>query len=201
MLCVLLVVFAGLSMRSRAARANARSVAKRTRKCVVLDAGSSGTRVHVFTFRPAATAANAWFARRHGKGKAAPAPNDATTTLAATLDLVVPAPSKKQKPGLSSFVGRPADAAATLRPLLQFAESHVLPEERATTPVALFATAGLRAVPGEASAAILEACADVLTRSGFAIPSTVGTWATSNGASIISGELEGRWSLRSEINH
>ena len=165
------------------------------RKFVVLDAGSSGTRIHVFTFKKATPSTSAAaFHRKSTRGAGNGHTDDGAEALVANVELQLPAPSKKQKPGLSSFVGRPADAAATLRPLLQFAEVHVAPAERATTPVALFATAGLRAVQSDEAENILQACAEVLGRSGFAVPATVGTWSTSGGASIIPGELEGRWS-------
>mmetsp|Transcript_2141 Transcript_2141/g.5725 ORF Transcript_2141/g.5725 Transcript_2141/m.5725 type:complete len:529 (+) Transcript_2141:9-1595(+) len=164
------------------------------RKFVVLDAGSSGTRIHVFTFKKATPPTSAAFHRKSTRGAGNGHTDDGAEALVANVELQLPAPSKKQKPGLSSFVGRPADAAATLRPLLQFAEVHVAPAERATTPVALFATAGLRAVQSDEAENILQACAEVLGRSGFAVPATVGTWSTSGGASIIPGELEGRWS-------
>jgi apyrase len=111
---------------------------------VVLDAGSSGTRVHVFRFTPQA---------------------------GHTPRLLQHPFIMKQTPGLSAFVDEPEKAAEQISTLLRFARSKVPAPQRGDTPVVLLATAGLRllaAQRGEAAAeSVLEACRPVLQDSAF----------------------------------
>jgi apyrase len=97
------------------------------RYAVVVDAGSTGSRVHVFTFQD------------DGSG---------------ALDLLDVA-FKQLKPGLSSFGADAAGAAESLRPLLDAAVAAVPAAARAATPVMVGATAGLRLLPGGEADAIL----------------------------------------------
>lgn len=113
------------------------------RHLVVLDAGSTGTRAHVFTYA-------------------------ATTRSSSYAAMQLPEPKLKTSPGLSSFAREPAGAVASLAPLLQFAASHVPPHLRSSTPVLLMATAGLRLLPDTEAQALLNACRGVLAASGFA---------------------------------
>lgn len=124
---------------------------------MILDAGSTGTRVHVFKYSA-----------------------DARSSYAV---LKLPEPKLKVEPGLSSYVSNAAGAGASLRPLLKFAEQHVPAQQRASTPVYLMATAGLRLVPAAAAASILEQCRAVLSASAFLFEP--------ERASIISGKSEG----------
>lgn len=65
---------------------------------------------------------------------------------------------KRVKPGLASYAGQPEKAAASLQPLLEFALDKLgqLPAEPANATVYLRATAGMRLLPEEEQAAILE---------------------------------------------
>ncbi len=90
------------------------------RYAVVLDAGSTGSRVHAFAFAEA---------------------------LGGGLDLLSDT-FEQLKPGLSSFAADPAGGAASLKPLLDAAVAAVPAAARASTPVQLRATAGLRMLPG-----------------------------------------------------
>ena len=68
-----------------------------------------------------------------------------------------PAPRTPQlKPGLSAYADKPADGAASLKPLLEKALEVVPPELRAQTPIEVRATAGLRLLPGEQADHLLE---------------------------------------------
>ena len=99
---------------------------------IVIDAGSSGCRVHVYKLSTTA-------------GQALP-----------TVEL--PDKKLKKSPGLSTFAKNPGDAGASLAGLLEFAEQHVPADERPKTPIRLAATAGLRLLPKETADAILDSC-------------------------------------------
>ncbi|PNX74682.1 apyrase 2-like protein, partial [Trifolium pratense] len=66
------------------------------------------------------------------------------------------------KPGLSAYAQNPQKAAESLVSLLEKAESVVPRELRSKTPVRVGATAGLRALEGDASDKILQAVRDLL---------------------------------------
>lgn len=98
------------------------------RYAVVIDAGSTGSRVSVFTFETAA---------------------------GGRLELVNNV-YKALKPGLSSYAGEPASGAASLGPLLETAVAAVPVEHRGVTPLTVRATAGLRLLPGEQAGQLLD---------------------------------------------
>ena len=95
---------------------------------LMIDAGSTGSRIHIYKFN-----------------NCGPAPAYEYEVF------------KQRLGGLSSFAGRPEDAARSLDELLDEAVRTVPQELRKCTPVALKATAGLRLLPGSQSKDILEA--------------------------------------------
>ncbi|KAJ6843010.1 putative apyrase 6 isoform X2 [Iris pallida] len=110
---------------------------------VVIDAGSTGTRIHVFTIRPT------------------PYPN-------LSPFVVDPVAEMKVRPGLSSYAGDPGRAAESVAELVEFARGKVPGEVRSGTEVRLMATAGLRMLEDNvAREKILEGCRKVLRGSGF----------------------------------
>mmetsp|Transcript_8505 Transcript_8505/g.26673 ORF Transcript_8505/g.26673 Transcript_8505/m.26673 type:complete len:467 (+) Transcript_8505:53-1453(+) len=109
---------------------------------LVFDAGSSGTRVHVYSWKIS------------GGGS-----KDSFDLIADDL--------LKIKPGLSAFKGEPEQAGASLRPLLAYAKEKVPAAAVPSTPVFLMATAGLRLVGEGAKDAILASVCDELGKSGF----------------------------------
>ncbi|XP_020229556.1 nucleoside-triphosphatase [Cajanus cajan] len=130
-----------------------------TSYAVIFDGGSTGTRVHVFHFDQ-------------------------------NLDLLPVNDSfefyDKITPGLSSYEDDPEEAAETLIPLLEEAESLVPEDLRSSTPVRLGATAGLRLLEGNASELILEAVRDMLTnRSSLSLES--------DAVAILDGTAEGSY--------
>ena len=120
---------------------------------LVIDAGSSGSRIHVYKY--------SWD------------PNAVTDRAFPNVEL----PDKKFKitPGLSSFAASPQvtivfqiklrsvdnnlqDAGSSMKGLIAFAEEHVPADDRNSTVLALSATAGLRMISEEARNAILDSC-------------------------------------------
>ncbi|KAL3507001.1 hypothetical protein ACH5RR_032383 [Cinchona calisaya] len=103
---------------------------------VIFDAGSSGSRVHVFCFDTHLD----------------------LVPIGKDLELF-----EYTKPGLSAFANDPEDAANSLLDLLSKAEAVIPAELRQKTPVRVGATAGLRQLEGDASDRILQAVRDFLT--------------------------------------
>ena len=110
-----------------------------TRYGIVFDAGSSGTRIHVHTYK-----------------------TSAENSFELISDEIV-----KKKGGLSTFKNRTAEAGSSLGTLLDFARSKIPPEQQAATPMFLMATAGLRMVGEQAKDEILRSVDATLSGSGF----------------------------------
>lgn len=108
---------------------------------VMLDAGSTGSRIHAYEFD------------YHPTG-----------SVELLDELFV-----ETKPGLSSFKADPKAAAESLRPLLDAAVKKIPTEAMRCTPVELKATAGLRLIGAEQSEAILEAVRSLFKEYPFAI--------------------------------
>ncbi|XP_008782749.1 probable apyrase 2 [Phoenix dactylifera] len=102
---------------------------------VIFDAGSSGSRVHVYCFDEKLDLLH----------------------IGEEIELFI-----QIKPGLSAFAKDPQEAANSLIPLLDKAESVVPADLREKTPVRVGATAGLRALGAETSEKILQAVRDLL---------------------------------------
>jgi len=105
---------------------------------LMIDAGSTGSRIHVYKF------------------------NNCGPSPAYEYETFV-----QKHPGLSSFAGRPAEAAQSLDSLLDVAMRTVPEALRSCTPVAVKATAGLRLLGAEPASEILDA---VQRRIGSAYP-------------------------------
>jgi len=110
----------------------------------VIDAGSSGSRIHVYKYK-----------------------NDGSGSKIVEADHQ----TLKSKPGLSSFANEnPDDAGSSLEPLLEFAKKHISTDTISSTPILLKATAGLRLVQQENPQAvdtILQSVQKTLKDSGF----------------------------------
>jgi len=107
---------------------------------VVLDAGSTGSRVLAFTFYE----------------------NPLTKNL-----LLAEEVWEEVKPGLSSFAEDPLQGGASIQKLIDTALKVIPPSERSKTPVTLKATAGLRLLPVDKSDELINQVDKVLSKSGL----------------------------------
>ncbi|CAM0911346.1 unnamed protein product [Alopecurus aequalis] len=106
---------------------------------VVIDAGSTGSRVHVIAYH------------------AGPLPQLDWTRTA----------SLKATPGLSSFAADPGSAGLSIAPLAEFARRRIPRDSWVHTEVRLMATAGLRLLDAATAEAVLDSCRELLRESGF----------------------------------
>ncbi|XP_028761963.1 probable apyrase 6 isoform X2 [Neltuma alba] len=113
-----------------------------TKFAIVIDGGSTGTRIHVFKYR--LEGGNPVF--DFGKDGLA---------------------SMRVSPGLSSFAGEPDGAGHSLFELLDFGKSKIPKESWRDTEIRLMATAGLRILEVNVQQRILESCRRLLRSSGF----------------------------------
>lgn len=109
---------------------------------IVFDAGSSGSRIHVYSWRVG------------GGG-----PKDAFDLIGDDL--------LKKKPGLSAYKEKTAEAGSSLTELLNHARAKIPAALHAETPIFLMATAGLRMVGEKAKDEILASVCAELSSSGF----------------------------------
>ncbi|XP_015587664.1 ectonucleoside triphosphate diphosphohydrolase 5 isoform X2 [Cephus cinctus] len=109
---------------------------------VIIDAGSTGSRVLAFSFHESIL--------------------DANLILDAELYHQI-------TPGLSSFADEPHKAAESLTVLLDKAKSVIPRSEWSRTPLSMKATAGLRLLPGHKANDILKECSKLFETSGFLV--------------------------------
>ena len=107
---------------------------------VVIDAGSTGSRVLAFTFK-----------------------KDFISNELKLQDELW----KQVKPGLSSFAQDPVKAGESIQELLNAAKERIPERYWSQTPITLKATAGLRLLPKDQSEAIIAQVRTVLEKSGF----------------------------------
>ncbi|KAI5457208.1 putative nucleoside diphosphatase [Mariannaea sp. PMI_226] len=137
---------------------------------VILDAGSSGTRLYVYKWKNHAAAVK-----------------DAGTKELKSLPKIKLEKSKKIHPGVSSF----ADSIASIGPdhlkdLIEIALDEVPHEKVPQTPIYLMATAGMRLLPEMQQKALLQTmCTYLRANSKFILPDCDAH------IQVISGETEG----------
>ncbi|RKP11406.1 nucleoside phosphatase GDA1/CD39 [Piptocephalis cylindrospora] len=145
------------------------------RYAVLVDAGSSGSRVQVYSWK------DPLHARRFASSEQLR--NLPHVELGDELGLHW---QMKQEPGISSFASHPSSISEHLGPLLDFALSVIPASEVSRTPFYLFATAGVRLLEESERKALLDAaCAYVHASTSLYLPSC------SDHVRAISGEQEG----------
>nr|XP_006812996.1 PREDICTED: ectonucleoside triphosphate diphosphohydrolase 4-like [Saccoglossus kowalevskii] len=105
---------------------------------IVIDAGSSGTRVFVYFWPRHTGNSNELLQIQQMRDK------DRSPVV------------KKIKPGLSTLAENPSEANVYLRPLLQYAADHIPRMKHQETPLYVLATAGMRMLPESQQNAILD---------------------------------------------
>lgn len=133
---------------------------------IVLDCGSSGTRVFVYTWnRP-------------------PPDSDELLDISPLNDDFNQPVQLKVEPGLSSFANRPEAVIDYITPLLRVAEKHIPSDRHSETVLYMLATAGMRMIP-EADQNI------ILSELRANVPKVTNFIFSDNHVDIISGKEEG----------
>lgn len=137
---------------------------------VILDAGSSGTRLYVYKWKNHAAAAK-----------------DASTTKLKSLPEIKLEKSKKIHPGVSSFAASITKIGPDhLQELIDLALDEVPHHKVPETPIYLMATAGMRLLPDHQQNALLQTmCTYLRANSKFILPDCDAH------IQVISGETEG----------
>ncbi|KAM9856522.1 ectonucleoside triphosphate diphosphohydrolase 7-like [Aulostomus maculatus] len=133
---------------------------------IVVDCGSSGSRVFVYYWPPHNGNPHTLLDIRQMKD------NDRKPVV------------KKTKPGISTLAVTPTRASDYLYPLLSFAAAHVPKNKHKETPLYILCTAGMRLLPDSQQAAILE---DLVTD----VPLEFDFLFSRSHAEVISGKQEG----------
>ncbi|CAB1335204.1 unnamed protein product [Coregonus sp. 'balchen'] len=110
---------------------------------IMFDAGSTGTRIHIYKFI------------------------QKDPVELPVLDNEI---YHAMKPGLSAYKEKPEEGGNTIRALLKVAKKTVPEDEWKQTPVVLKATAGLRLLPVEKANALLDEVREVFDESPFFVP-------------------------------
>ncbi|KAF7201878.1 ectonucleoside triphosphate diphosphohydrolase 5 [Nothobranchius furzeri] len=110
---------------------------------IMFDAGSTGTRIHIYKF---------------------------IQKDPVELPVLDNEMFHAIKPGLSEYKDKPEEGGNTIRQLLKIAKKTVPEEEWKRTPVVLKATAGLRLLPEEKANALLKEVQEVFEESPFYVP-------------------------------
>lgn len=182
-----------------------------TRYAIVVDAGSSGSRLQIYSWQdPEAerrqivvNVKERWRVDRKGKGRAMDQDDDMDElhwrTERALRRLVKVEKGvagddwvKRQEPGLSSQT--PETLQGYFAPLLDHALEHIPPSQHATTPIYILATAGMRLLPDHDREAILDRTCKILKdQYPFQLDSESALGPCGESVRVISGEEEGMW--------
>ncbi|KAL5532849.1 YND1 [Sanghuangporus sanghuang] len=148
---------------------------------IVIDAGSSGSRLQIYSWR------DPRLVRQEEGPKAYYSLSQVGKGTENPDDWV-----RKVEPGISSFAENPDDVAGHLAPLLDHAREHIPPSLHHETPIFLLATAGMRLLPPAQQDAVLNAACDFIRfHSHFKVEDVTASGHCGSSVRIISGEEEG----------
>ncbi|CDS11642.1 hypothetical protein LRAMOSA03905 [Lichtheimia ramosa] len=143
---------------------------------VVVDAGSSGSRVYVYS----------WEDFEHTKSSLLPVDLRGRIPVVERGDAQGLKWTRREEPGISTYGSRPQEVSEHLKPLLDFAAEVVPVDQQSSTPLFLMATAGMRLLPEEERHAVLNAsCNYIRDTYSFAVDDC------DQQIRVISGEDEG----------
>eukprot|EP00775_Hariotina_reticulata_P012973 gene12973-13102_t len=149
--------------------------AQTNRYVLVIDSGSSGTRMYAYKWDP--------------PGQGSPLPVVQALPPSAAPHLIPKGQAKgmynrvETQPGLDHFAEHPAQLAeVALEPLLAWAHAVVPADQHSSSPVFLMGTGGLRRLQDSKRERLMEHVRHILSTSGFRcgwfpLVSTTGTWA------------------------
>lgn len=177
---------------------------------VIIDAGSSGSRVHIYSYPDTKEASRRKHATLEGRDVSSTGSDGSDGHKdEQELDQAeqgdsydIPSPSnstlpfitkqghkwwKKQTPGISTFAATPSKVGEDhLKPLLKYAQGMVPQSQQYRTPIFLYATGGVRMLRPTVSTNLLtSACNYIRTYTDFFLPEC------SSYVSMIDGEVEG----------
>ncbi|WVQ93104.1 hypothetical protein IAU59_000168 [Kwoniella sp. CBS 9459] len=99
---------------------------------------------------------------------------------------------KRAEPGISTV--SPEDIPTYLSPLLSHALRHIPPSQHSSTPIYILATAGMRLLPDEERNAILQSSCDLIRNDyPFGVDGPSSAGPCGDSVRVISGEEEGMW--------
>ncbi|CDZ97749.1 Nucleoside phosphatase [Phaffia rhodozyma] len=173
------------------------------RYALVIDAGSSGSRLQIYSWRDPKAERQLVLSSvaPSNKGKGKEREREALRRLPRVEKGVQDGMGewqKKVEPGISSLAASPItydSVAEYIDPLMAHAINSIPPSQYASTPIYILATAGMRLLPSELSSKLIETTCDVLRKD---YPFMVGSSQDPGGpcgetVRIISGEEEGLW--------
>ncbi|BGP14313.1 hypothetical protein JCM10213_004440 [Rhodosporidiobolus nylandii] len=143
---------------------------------VVIDAGSSGSRIQVYSW----VAPDVARQQRKAQGKSVDVLSKVEKGVEEGEGWHL-----KVEPGISTFGENPEGVAEYLRPLIEHAASVIPAEQLPSTPIYLLATAGMRLLPTQQQTDVLSAACTYLRTYPFQLPDC------DDQVRIISGEEEG----------
>ncbi|KAG8907983.1 Golgi apyrase [Tulasnella sp. 403] len=158
---------------------------------IVIDAGSSGSRLQIYSWKDAESV------RLQSPGSLHTLPAVEKGTKAPD-DWQI-----KAEPGISTFGPKPEGVAKYLEPLLAHAQDQIPPSLHSQTPVFLLATAGMRLLPEDQQNSVLSAACDYIYmhtkfkldgrqgQNGSGFNAGTGIERCGRSIRIISGEEEG----------
>ncbi|GAA6049013.1 hypothetical protein JCM3770_005439 [Rhodotorula araucariae] len=143
---------------------------------VVIDAGSSGSRIQVYSWIDPEIARH----DRKAQGKSVDVLSNVEKGVEEGDGWHL-----KVEPGISTLGADPDGVAEYLRPLIEHAASIIPPDQLPSTPIYLLATAGMRLLPSDQREAVLAATCSYLRTFPFHLPDCA------DQVRVITGEEEG----------